>query len=61
MENFFFNFKTGFQLCISLGFPGARSIDQADLQLEEIVYLYLLSAGIKGTCHHRPDLKEDFK
>jgi len=36
--------------------PGTHSVDQADLEFEEIVYLCLLSAGIKGMCQ----LKKNF-
>ena len=50
-NSFFFNFsfsfflETGF-LCSFAACPGTHLVDQAGLEL--------LSAGIKGLCHHRP-------
>ena len=47
-------FQDSVSLC-SPDCPGIRSVDQAGLKLTDIsICLCLLSAGIKGVCHHHP-------
>ena len=53
---FFFSFSFLFRDRVSLcnSGPVTRSVDKAGLELTDIACLCLLSAGIKGLCHHCP-------
>jgi hypothetical protein len=52
-------FRDRVSLC-SLGCPGTHFVDQASLELRKSTCLCLLSAGIKGMCHHCPAKTNSF-